>query len=242
MKHRSGLPALALLAALALAGCGQKDPPKTATVNGDHSNTSVLGGYGPTDRPAAPAPLTDAQGQPIPAPPVPAGTQAQAAHSGKDTAVAVWVQDGHVVASSWTRAGGWTPAQALEQIYGAASDPQLASNGNGRAMAVWRHTVGSIQALRYSRFDQQAGWTSPDVMPGALPRPDVGGPSGGGDAPRLAMDAQGNVVAQWQSGFDAREVQIARYVEGQGWTRAASEPVASARSASPAPPAPSSGR
>jgi hypothetical protein len=241
MKSRSALPALALLAALALASCGRKDVPTTATVNGDHSDTSVLGSSGPGSN-RAPAPLTDARGQAIPPPPVPTRTQAQAVRSGDESALAVWVQDGHVVASTWTRAAGWTAAQPLEEIYGAASDPQLASNGNGIGMAVWRHTVGSIQALRYSRFEQGTGWTTPDVLPGALPRPDVGGPSGGGDAPRLRMDAQGNVVAQWQSGFDTRELQVARYVAGQGWTRAASEPVASAQNASPAPPAPSSVR
>jgi hypothetical protein len=236
MKYGGAVSALALLAALGVASCGKRDLPQTATVDGNHNNTSVLGSYGPGG--PRTAPLTDAQGQVIPPPPLPARTQAQAVRSGDDSALAVWVQDGHVVASTWTRAGGWTPAQPLEQIYGQSSDPQLASNGNGMAMAVWRHTVGSIQALRYSRFEQRTGWTHPDVVPGALPRPDIGGPTAGGDGPRLRMDAQGNVVAQWQSGFDPREVQTARYVEGEGWSRAASEPVAAAQSASAAAPAP----
>jgi hypothetical protein len=240
MKFRSALPATALLVALALVGCGKEEVPRTATASSNPSDTSVLGGYGPGhDRPAA-APLTDAQGQAIPAPTVPPGAQAQAVRSADDGAVAVWVQDGHVVASTWTPAAGWTSAQPLEEIYGVASDPQIVSNGNGTAMAVWRHTVGSIQALRFSHFEQRTGWATPDVMPGALPRPDVSGPGGGGDGPRLQMDAQGNVVAQWPSGFDAREVQVARYVAGQGWSRAASEATASARSASPAAPVPSS--
>lgn len=231
MNARGAQAAAALLLALALAGCGKQELPKTATVGDNSNDTSVLGGYGPgSEGAAAPIQLTDAQGQTIPPPAVPARTQAQAVRSSGDSALAVWVQDGRVVASAWTRTGGWTPAQALEQIYGRSSDPQLASNGNGMAMAVWRHTVGSIEALRYSRFEQRTGWTEPDVMPGALPRPDVGGPSGGGDGPRLQMDAQGNVVAQWASGFDAGEVQVARHVAGQGWSRASSEPVASAPS------------
>lgn len=235
MQSRGVLPALAVVAALALAACGKQELPQATTV-GDPNNTAVLGGYGPggTRTPAAVTPLTDAAGQPIPSPPIPAGTQGQAVRSGDDSALAVWVQDGHVVGSYWTRERGWASLQPLEQIYGRSSDPQLASNGKGVAMAVWRHTVGSIQSLRYSRFDETTGWSHPDVMPGALPRPDVGG---GGDGPRLQMDARGNVVAEWASGFDAGEVQTSRYVEGSGWSRAASEPVAAAGAAAPAQPA-----
>lgn len=240
MKPRSAIPALVLLAALAVAGCERK-VPQTATV-GEPNHTAVLGGYGPggAAREAAQAPLTDARGGAIPTPPVPAGTQAQAVRSGDDSALAVWVQDGHVVASSWGRDRGWGPVQPLEEIYGEASDPRIASNGRGTAMAVWRHTVGSIQSLRFSRFEQGAGWSHPDVMPGALPRPDAG--VGAQDAPRLEMDAAGNVLAEWASGFDAGEVQSARYVDGQGWTRALSTPVASAPGAAPAAPAPSPAR
>ena len=237
MTDRGVLPAIALAAALALSACDKQELPATTTVGGDPNNTAMMGGYGPANaRPAAPGvALTDAQGQPIPPPPVPARTQAQAVRSSDDSALAVWVQDGRVVGSFWTRERGWATAQPLEQIYGKSSDPQLASNGQGVAMAVWRHTVGSIQSLRFSRFDERTGWSHPDVMPGALPRPDVGGPTGGGDGPRLHMDAQGNVVAQWPSGFDTRELQSSRYVEGQGWSRATSEVVASGGSASPAP-------
>ena len=101
-------------------------------------------------------------------------------------------------------------------------------------MAVWRHTVGSIESLRYSRFDS-SGWSVPDVMPGALPRPRTER----GAAPRVQMDAQGQVVAEWSSGFDPRQTQSARYVPGQGWSPAANE-LASAAPASPAPPPPSS--
>lgn len=236
MKETSVVAALMLAATLGLAGCHDARTPAS---QGNHA--SVLGGSGPT-QPPEPGALTDAQGQPIPEPHLPANTLAQLVRAGDDTALAVWVQDGHVVASSYARATGWTPAQPLEQIYGQASEPQLASNGHGIAMAVWRHTVGSIQSLRFSRFQAGAGWSTPDVLPGALPRPPMAGPAGAQDLPRLQMDAQGNVVAQWPSGFHAGEVQEARYVEGQGWTRAVSEKTASATTASPARPAPSSAR
>lgn len=229
MLYRGVVPALMLLAAVGLAGCDRPAP----TAN----NTAVLGGYGPgPGGPSAAGPLADARGDPIPAPRAPANTLVHAVRSGDEAALAVWLQDGHVHASSWARGTGWSPAQPLEDIYGQASDPQIVSNGGGKAMAVWRHTVGSIQSLRFSRFDQATGWSTADVMPGALPRPDAS--AGPQDAPRLQMDAAGNVIAEWASGFNANELQTARYVEGRGWTRAESEPVAAAPEMPAAPSAP----
>lgn len=229
--QRRGVIALAtIVATLVATGCGQ-ELPETRTVN----STSVLGGQaqGQVRTPDGKM-LADGRGNAIPPPPLPAGTQAQAVRSADDGALALWVQDGHVVASAWSRAAGWGVPQPLEQIYGMASDPQVASNGRGAAMAVWRHTVGSIQSLRYARFEAAAGWTQPDVVPGALPRPDVSG-TADPTVPRLQMDAQGNVVAQWPSGFAADEMQTARYVAGQGWTEASSERMASGPSDGHAP-------
>lgn len=226
------IPALLLALAAALAACDRQQAAH---------DTAVLGGSGP--RPAAAGAgfsLADANGRAIPAPPAPPTARVQAVRSGDEAALALWVQDDRVMASSWTRDGGWTPAHALEDIYGQASDPQLASNGRGKAMAVWRHTVGKIESLRFSPYAPGTGWGTPDVMPGALPRPDDA--AAARDAPRLRMDADGNVVAEWASGFRANEQQTARWTEGQGWSRAASAPVASAPTASPAPPAPSSAR
>jgi hypothetical protein len=236
MQARALVPVLALLL-VALAGCDGR------TGKVDHSNnTAVLGSNGlPPDRGAA-APLADAQGQAIPAPPAPAAARAQAVLSGADSALAVWVADDHVVASGWSRATGWSAPQALERIYGASSDPQIVSNGRGSAMVVWQHRVGNIHSLRFSRFEAASGWSLPDVLPGAMPRPHAAGAPANGDAPQLQMDAAGNVLARWPSGFHANETQVARYTPGQGWSAAASEPVASATPASPAPRAPSSAR
>ena len=219
---RRAATALAWLAALALAGCSD-DLPQTTTISG--SNTSILGGNGEGGN------LTDARGRAIPPPPVSAGVQAQAVRSGDESALAVWLHEGRVISSVWTPEGGWSGMRPLEDIYGTASDPQLVSNGRGVAMAVWRHTVGSIQSLRFSRFEQGAGWSRPDVVPGALPRPDVEALAD--DGPRLEMDARGNVVAQWPSGFDESQMQTARYVDGQGWSEASSVPLAAAPATSP---------
>jgi hypothetical protein len=232
----TGKALAALLAtAVALASAGCRDS------QAERSRTSVLGNSTVERAPAAPT-LTDASGQPIPTPPAPAGAQPQMARTGDDSALAVWLEETHVVAASWTRAGGWTAAQPLERIYGDASAPQVVSNGQGIAMALWRHRVGNIHSLRFSRFDAATGWAPPDVLPGAFPRPAAAGSPPAQHAPRLRMDSRGNVFAQWPSGFRANEMQVARYSAAQGWSQAASEPEPPASSASPARPAPSSAR
>lgn len=232
MKRMRSAAALLLVAGLALAGCRERPAS---------SNTAVLGGYGQPPARTEPA-LTDAHGQPIPPPPAPSGTQAQVVRSGDEAALALWVKDGRVVTSAFARPGGWGEARPLEEIYGQASDPQVASNARGAALAVWRHTVGTIQSLRFSRFDAASGWTAPDVLPGALPRPHAEGAARHDDAPRLAMDAEGNVTARWASGFAATEEQVARYTPGEGWSRPLSEPVAAAPATAPASPASSPAR
>lgn len=215
-----------LLAAAALAACGDDAAERHA------HTTKVLGGYGPQ---AAGTPgLTDAGGARIPLPPAPAGMPAQVVPAGEQGALAAWIEDGRVVAATWNRTTGWSTGEPLERIYGASTELQLAGNGR-TAMAVWQHRVGNIHSLRFSRFDGQA-WSLPDVLPGALPRPAVAGAPPGQSAPRLEMDADGNVLARWPSGFHANEMQVARYAAGQGWSDATTETLASAPSASPAPP------
>jgi hypothetical protein len=219
---------IAMLASTLLAGgmflVACKDRvPVASTVGGASGDTSVLGAPGPDARPGVrPGVVTDAQGREIPPPPLPRQARAQVVASGPDTALAVWVQDGDVMAAGYTRGYGWSPAQVLERIYGDASDVQLASNGRGAAMAIWHHTVGSIDSLRFSRFEQGTGWSHPDVMPGALPRPQAQDAA----PPQLAMDARGNAQASWPSGFAPDEMQTSRFVAGQGWSRAQGERLA----------------
>jgi hypothetical protein len=205
----------AALLALAMVACGKAQPPAP--------DTTTLGAANEAATAAGRAPLTDARGRPIPVLQLPAGTRAELARVGDEAAVAVWVQGGNPVAASYAPATGWSPPQPLETIHGEASDAQLAANGRGQALALWRHTVGNIRSLRYSRYEAGTGWSVPDVMPGALPQP-----PGTGAAPELRMDGDGNAFARWRSGFDASQEQSSRFQPGQGWTRAASEPRAAA--------------
>lgn len=198
--------------ALALAACGDSQPQAP--------DTAVLGGQA---QGRAPAPPTDARGRPFPALRLPAGARAEMIRIGDEAALAAWVQDGVPMTASHAPGTGWSAPIALEELHGDASDVQLAADAHGNALAVWRHTVGSIRSLRSARYEAAAGWSVPDVMPGALPLA-----AGTGSAPELEMDAQGRAIARWRSGFDAAEQQVARYEPGQGWSRAASTPLAGA--------------
>ena len=215
MQFGRAVLALAAAGAVALAGCG--DAGRSG------GPTSTMGGSDGKASPEAVPPILDARGRPIPLPRLPSNASVQAVPAGDESALAVWIQDGDPMAAAYVPATGWSTPRPLEQLHGHASDPQVAANAQGAGMAVWRHTVGSIQSLRYSRFDPVAGWSVPDVMPGALPRP-----PGQASPPQLHMDAAGNVMAQWPSGFDAQETQVSRHTAGQGWSPAVSESVAAA--------------
>jgi hypothetical protein len=236
------LLAIAAAAAVVLTASRERD---TAPVTARGSDTAVLGGYGSGPGGAAgargsEAALADALGNAIPSPPMPRNTVADMALVGRFTALALWEEQGRVMATRYTRERGWEPPQPLEQIGGQASNARLASNRAGVAMAVWQHTVGRIDSLRYSRYEEGRGWSRPDVMPGALPRPRQPGKTAGGTveeaAPRIEVDAAGNARAQWLSGFNESQIQASTYVPGEGWARPVD--LDADTTASAAPPAP----
>jgi hypothetical protein len=166
------------------------------------SNTAVLGSYG--QRPAQTA---------LPRPPAPANSHVATTALDDGQQLAIWTQDGHVYGARYAASTGWTDAHALEQILGEAGDVQLAGNGRGEAIAVWRHTLGQIDSLRFARFDGTQGWSAPDVVPGVLPRHGASGA-----APQLQVDAQGHATLQWPSAFGRGTMQVSRFDPAAGWS------------------------
>ncbi len=213
----------ALAAGLGLGLVARNDSPeRLATESG-----RTVFGAGPAARSVASAPLVDAGGQAIPPAPSPTGTLPQVARTGPATAVALWERRGRVMGSAFASATGWSAVpQPLEDIHGEASEPRLVGNGHGLAVAVWRHTVGRIESLRFSVFERGA-WSTPDVLPGALPAAEPGQP-----ALRLDVSPLGHVTATWPSGFAEGQWQAAHFVPGQGWSPAEQGP-AIAAAASP---------
>lgn len=133
--------------------------------------------------------------------------------SGGD-AVVVWSQvDGAVQgvhAARYTPAGGWEPAQVLDTGTAYATNPQVAMDGSGNAIAVWRQYDGSRHRIYTRRLAAGGSWDATVQIESPA----------GSDAwePFVAQDASGRAIAiwlQWQS--TTFGVFVNRYTPGSGW-------------------------
>jgi hypothetical protein len=146
-------------------------------------------------------------------------TSPQIAVNGSGTALAVWVQsDGtqrHVVANRFTPGTGWgTPALIETDNAGSASDPQIAIDANGNAIAVWSKNGLPHANLMANRYTAGSGWGT-----AALIETDN---AGNATHPRIVLDANGNALAVWlQSDGTHDNVWANRYTAGTGWGTAA---------------------
>ena len=116
-------------------------------------------------------------------------------------AIAVWIQYDEYPASLWSniwanRFDGfsWSTPEMIETYdAGDASDPQIAMDGTGAAIAVWHQwdTVSGLGSIWANRFDGSS-WSTPEVIETDDAR----------DAsnPQIAMDGTGNAVAVWYQG------------------------------------------
>lgn len=190
--------------AVLLAYVGRPTAPGARQVADQASNTAVLGSNGMPAKPVAPV---------FPPPPAPRGAEVEIVGSGPGQAVAIWTQEGRVHAGRYATGAGWTDLRTIDDIPGETSDLELTGNGS-RAMAVWRHTLGEIQSLRYAVWDEGKGWATADVVPGVLPRR-----LNSGVHPNLIMDGYGNVTLQWPSGFGGTSAQVTRFEAGRGWSQ-----------------------
>ena len=88
-------------------------------------------------------------------------------------------------------------------------------NASGNAMAVWFQGDGRQQSSIWAnRYTPGSGWGTPEVIETA----------NAGDAthPKIAMDADGNVLAVWRRSVDGRfSTRTNRYIPGSGWSKAA---------------------
>ncbi|MFZ5593489.1 MAG: Ig-like domain-containing protein [Pseudomonadota bacterium] len=122
---------------------------------------------------------------------------AQVVIDGAGNAIAVWQQfdgtAGNIYANRYVAGLGWGVAQVLETAAGVASDPQVAMDGAGNAIAVWRqlHTVNNIN--RYSIYANRhaaGAWGSATLVENDN--------NGDADAPQIASDPAGNAIAVWR--------------------------------------------
>jgi len=160
------------------------------------------------------------------------------AADGAGNFVAVWEQSDGVrkniranrydaVAGKW----GATP-DTIEANTADANSPQMAADGKGNFVAVWRQMAASsvipgqydsVQQKRYNlwanRYDaasQRWGGASLVSDNSVIPADPSNNPlvSGNVDTPHLAMDANGNALAVWAQ---SNHIYASRYVTGSGW-------------------------
>ncbi|MDH3623487.1 MAG: hypothetical protein OEQ49_06400 [Myxococcales bacterium] len=112
-------------------------------------------------------------------------------------AVAVWDQRDpmrfDIWANRFTPSAGWGVAERIEtDNAGDASNPQVAVDPNGNAVAVWHQGDPVRFDIWANRFTPSAGW-------GVAERIETDN-AGGGGSPQVAVDPNGNAVAVWTQG------------------------------------------
>ncbi len=143
-------------------------------------------------------------------------TAPQVALDPNGNAVVVWNQsDGtrsNIWANRFTPAVGWGVPERIEtDNAGSASSPQVATDPNGNAVAVWQQWDGTgTTNIWANRFTLAAGW-------GVAERIETDN-AGNAQAPQVALDSNGNAVAVWQQ-FDGTRTNIwaNRFTLAAGW-------------------------
>lgn len=139
----------------------------------------------------------------------------QIAITASGDAVAVWVQTNGssyntILANRYTVGTGWGLAIPIDtDTIGYASDPQIAMDANGNAIAVWSKSDGThfnIVANRYTG----TGWGTATLIEADN--------VGSAFIPQIAMDSNGNALAVWAQ-YDGQNNNIVsnRYATGTGW-------------------------
>jgi hypothetical protein len=131
-------------------------------------------------------------------------------------AIAVWDQnDGNIAfANIWTNRytplGGWGAAVLLESNNaGSATNPKIAFDANGNAIAVWQQSDGTRNNIWANRYTAGTGWGTPALIEANNAGPAVG--------PQIAFDPSGNAFAVWQQSDGIRDnIWATRFTSGTG--------------------------
>lgn len=123
-------------------------------------------------------------------------------------ATAIWEGDEGVETASWPTVGGWTSPVVLST--GGGTEPRVAVNPAGEAVAIWRDFVGTSFEIDTASKPAAGGWTAAARL----------STSGGYESqPHVAVDSAGNAVAVWGAPVATREeeVQSATRPAGEEW-------------------------
>lgn len=145
-------------------------------------------------------------------------TDPQVALDPKGEAVAVWncgeqARFPSVQSASRPADGDWSPIQRITRAPSHRSsapqfsEPQLAMNTTGEAVAIWSRTGNDHSALESARHPLSGNWSAPDLVTRDFAW-----------APRVGMDAAGGATAVWVSGGKVQTVQGAMLRPGGSWS------------------------
>ncbi len=120
-------------------------------------------------------------------------------------AIAIWEGSEGVETASWPAVGGWTSPVVLST--GGGTEPQVAVNPTGEAVAIWRDFVGNSFEIDTASKPAAGGWTTAARL----------STSGGYESqPHIAVDSAGNAVAVWGAPVSVREVEVQSVVRPAG--------------------------
>ncbi len=120
-------------------------------------------------------------------------------------------------ANNWSftsRDGAWLPAEkTLDQFSGGiTTNPRVAANADGNAIAVWEQSDGSRKDIWASHYEPGLGWSRPGLVEADT--------TVSASNPQPAMDDNGNATVVWELGDEessASSIWANRYVAGDGW-------------------------
>ncbi len=118
----------------------------------------------------------------------------QIAMSANGNAMAVWKQyssasnSDTILARRYTAGAGWSGAETISSGSGSATDPQIAVDANGNALAVWSQQDGAYYSIYANSYRNGLWGTAVTIETDN---------NGNATRPQVAFDANGNALAVW---------------------------------------------
>jgi Bacterial Ig-like domain len=109
-------------------------------------------------------------------------------------AQAVWLEQGTGITTLWadhySAAAGWETSVPLQSITaGSASNPDIAVDAAGNALAVWEELSSGLVYVWANRYVAGRGWGTAQL---------IGPRTGNSTNPRVAFDSTGRAIAVWE--------------------------------------------
>lgn len=124
-----------------------------------------------------------------------AGTSPELVVDSEGNAIVIWEgwgnNDYDILAARFDSSSGtWSESAAIETGAGGANSPQMAVDGEGNAIAVWKQYDGTTRSIFANRYNRAAGqWEREQLLETQ---------SGLAAAPHVAMNSLGDAMAVWE--------------------------------------------